>query len=69
MKLEHKLFAIICWLFIPAAFFYGLFFDIHQVGRTLCAIGAPIFLFILGLIAIIMGREKKSQLENNNQEK
>lgn len=62
MKPGHKLFAIICWLFIPAAFFYGLFFDIYQIGKTFCVIGAPIFLFIAGLIALLTGREKESDI-------
>ncbi len=63
MKTGNVILAIFLWLCIPASFFLGGIFGIVGGGiggGAMCAIGAPLILFILGLVALITGMEKSS---------
>jgi len=63
LKTGNVILAIFLWLCIPASFFLGGIFGIVGGGiggGAMCAIGAPLILFILGLVALITGMEKPS---------
>jgi len=64
MKTGNVILAIFLWLCIPssigAGFLLGVFSG-NIVGGLMCAIGAPLIFFILGLIALLSGMEKKPQ--------
>jgi uncharacterized membrane protein len=61
MKTGNVILAIFLWLCIPASFIFGGLFGLFGGGiggGVICAIGAPLIFFILGLIVLLTGREK-----------
>ena len=65
MKTGNVILAIFLWLCIPASLLLGLVFGIGATigGATgsqslLCCLSVPIVLFIIGLVVLLMGREK-----------
>jgi hypothetical protein len=60
MKTGNVILAIFLWLCIPVSFAIGLLFGVFG-GGPMCVIGSPLLFFILGLIALLTGMEKKHQ--------
>ena len=58
MKTGNVILAIFLWLCIPASVGIGFAFGVFT-GNAMCLIGAPLFLFILGLIVLLTGMEQK----------
>ena len=70
MKVGNVILAIFLWLCIPIAFLVGSFFGIGATlfggsveGAMCCTFGAPLILFILGLVILIIGIEKPKPIE------
>jgi hypothetical protein len=59
MKTGNVILAIFLWLWVPPLFFIGIFGLFG--GYSIFAIGIALLLFILGLIALLTGMEKKPQ--------
>jgi hypothetical protein len=62
MKLGNVILAIFLWLCIPASFVFGAM-GYAFGGRQICMF-VPVLLFILGIVALITGRETKQKQEN-----
>ncbi|MCX6672143.1 MAG: hypothetical protein NTX92_09515, partial [Euryarchaeota archaeon] len=60
MKTGNVILAIFLWLCIPLSFGIGFLFGVFG-GGPMCIIGPPLLFFILGLIALLTGMEKKHQ--------
>ena len=61
MKTGNVILAIFLWLMIPFVGFYSLLYGITYgdiTGNTFCCFIVPFILFILGLVVLLMGREK-----------
>ena len=76
MKTGNVILAIFLWLCIPASFFLGfmssLFSSIGGGTATegvVCMIGGPLILFILGLVALITGRDKPKPSTSKHEER
>ena len=62
MKTGNVILAIFLWLCIPATFFFGGFLGYFTGGIVGVIIGAiilPLMFFLIGLVVLIMGMEKK----------
>lgn len=58
MKTGNVILAIFLWLCIPGSVGVGVAFGLFT-GNFMCLIGGPFLFFILGLIALVTGIEKK----------
>jgi hypothetical protein len=61
MKTGNVILAIFLWLCIPIALGVGFAFDVFGRGNGVCTIGAPLILFVLGLVVLFTGIENKPQ--------
>ena len=76
MKVGNVILAIFLWLCIPVSFVIGAIFGIgvgisggSAESAVCCTLGAPLILFILGLVVLIMGMEKPKSMEKESYRK
>lgn len=76
MKVGNVILAIFLWLCIPAALVFGAMnFAFATLGGATategvcCMIGAPLILFILGLVILIKGMDKPKHTTSKHEER
>jgi RNA polymerase subunit RPABC4/transcription elongation factor Spt4 len=72
MKVGNVILAIFLWLCIPASLLVSVFATLGGASATegvICMIGAPLILFILGLVILIKGMDKPKHTTSKHEER